>query len=306
MGCQRPQASTWQVQELAGRQHGLVSRRQLLELGFASHAIKHRIANGRLHPVLRGVYAVGRPQISRYGRWMAAVLRCGPRAVLSHQSAGALWEIVAERSGRIELSVPAATTRRVPGLVVHRRILSAEDVTTHRGIPLTTPLCTLIDIARRLSPGNLEAAINEADKRDLTDPEQLRSALGPLPGRPGVRALRQTLDRRTFTLTDSELERGFLPIARAAGLPLPQTGPKVNGFKVDFYWPEIGLVVETDGLRYHRTPAQQARDRLRDQAHLAGGLIPIRFTHAQVRFEPGHVVSTLAAIARRRAQNPTL
>jgi very-short-patch-repair endonuclease len=111
--------------------------------------------------------------------------------------------------------------------------------------------------------------------------------------------LREVLDRRTFTLTDSELERRFLPIARSDGLPPPRTGHYLNGFKVDFFWPELGLVVETDGLRYHRTPAQQSRDRLRDQAHTAAGLTPLRFTHAQVRFEPRHVRATLEAAARR-------
>jgi len=111
--------------------------------------------------------------------------------------------------------------------------------------------------------------------------------------------LRELLDRRTFVLTDSELERRFLPIALAAGLPVPQTGRRVNGFKVDFYWPDLGLVVETDGLRYHRTPAQQARDRLRDQAHTAAGLTCLRFTHAQVRFDPDHVRATLTAVTRR-------
>ena len=75
----------------------------------------------------------------------------------------------------------------------------------------------------------------------------------------------------------------------------------MNGFKVDFYWPDLGLVVETDGLRYHRTPAQQARDRVRDQAHAAAGLTPLRFTRAQVRFDPAHVASTLAAVAHRLA-----
>jgi very-short-patch-repair endonuclease len=114
-----------------------------------------------------------------------------------------------------------------------------------------------------------------------------------------VRILRTTLDRRTFTFTDTWLERRFLPIARAAGLPRPQTQVYVNGFKVDFYWPELGLVVETDGLRYHRTPAQQARDRVRDQAHAAAGLTPLRFTRAQINYEPAHVEVTLAAVARR-------
>jgi very-short-patch-repair endonuclease len=118
-------------------------------------------------------------------------------------------------------------------------------------------------------------------------------------GQPGVPALRKLLDRLTFVLTDSELERYFLPIARRAGLSMPETGRWLNGFEVDFFWPELGLVVETDGLRYHRTPAEQARDRLRDQAHTAAGLTPLRFTHAQVRFEPDYVCMTLGLVAER-------
>ncbi len=163
------------------------------------------------------------------------------------------------------------------------------------------PIATLIDIAPTLTRDQLEAAINEADKRGLADPDQLRSALDEVVGRrPGAAHLRSTLDHRTFTLTDSQLERRFLPLARNAGLPLPETQQWVNGFKVDFYWPELGLVVETDGLTYHRTPAQQAADRLRDQTHTAAGLTPLRFTRAQVKFEPDHVRATLQAVARRR------
>ncbi len=141
--------------------------------------------------------------------------------------------------------------------------------------------------------------MNEADKRDLVDPETLRSTLEEMKGQHGVAALRRVLDPRTFVLTDSELERRFIPIARAAGLSAPETGRMLNGFRVDFYWPELGLVVETDGLRYHRTPAQQTRDRRRDQVHTASGLTALRFTHAQVRFERAHVRTTLRQVARR-------
>jgi very-short-patch-repair endonuclease len=105
------------------------------------------------------------------------------------------------------------------------------------------------------------------------------------------------MDRRTFTLTDSELERRFLQLVRKAGLPQPLTQQRVNGYLVDFYWPELKLVVETDGLRYHRTATQQSRDRERDQAHVAAGLIALRFTHAQVRYDPARVVETLRAVA---------
>jgi very-short-patch-repair endonuclease len=180
-------------------------------------------------------------------------------------------------------------------------------VTKYHGIPVTTPICTLVDLAAKYSPKVLEAAVNEADKLDLVSPEQLRAALDELHHRPGVAALRKLLDRHTFTLTDSELERLFLPIARRAGLPPPKTQQVVNGYRVDFFWPELGLIVETDGLRYHRTPAQQTRDTLRDQTHAAAELTPLRFTHAQVRFQPKHVENTLRAVVsrlRRRSGRP--
>jgi very-short-patch-repair endonuclease len=158
-----------------------------------------------------------------------------------------------------------------------------------------------VDTAPRSATGDLEAAINRADKLDLFDPETLRAALVPLAGQRGVRIVRDLLDRHTFTFTDSQLERWFLPIARRAGLPKPETGKWVNGFKVDFFWPELGLVVETDGLRYHRTPAQQLADRVRDQAHTAAGLTPLRFAHHQIRYAPDSVRERVAATAARLA-----
>jgi very-short-patch-repair endonuclease len=280
----------------------------LVEIGYSPEAIKHRIANGRLHPMWRGVYALGRPHLTQHGRWMAAVLSCGSGALLSHGSAAALWGVGVERGGEIEVSVLAPRCPRQSGIVVHRRAkLTRLDRTTRHGIPVTSAASTLVDLATRLGPEELEAAVNEADKRQLIDPEALRVALDTLPQRPGVAPLRTLLDGSTFTLTDSELERRFLRIARGAGLPLPQTGRYLNGFKVDFYWPELGLVVETDGLRYHRTSAQQSRDRVRDQAHAAAGLTPLRFSHAQVSFQPRHVEKTLAAIVPclRAGPSPT-
>ena len=282
---------------LARRQHDVVARVQLLALGFTPAAIEHRLATGRLHALWRGVYAVGRPNVTRYGRWMAAVLACGDGAALSHRSAAALYELTTAADSVIDVSVPAGVRRRQPGIAAHRR--GAAEITLYHRIPVTTPALPLIDLATLLQSDRLEAAVNEADEHDLIDPESLRRTLDDHAGRPGVAALRRLIDRRTFVLTDSELERRLLPIARRAGLPKPETGRKVHGFRADFFWPDLGLVVETDGLRYHRTPAQQARDRLRDQTHAAAGLTPLRFTHAQVRFEPAHVQATLAAVARR-------
>ena len=185
------------------------------------------------------------------------------------------------------------------GLRIHRRpsLNLQRDLTREYGIPVTTPIQTLIDMSLRLDRTGVERMINEADKYNLVHPPQLREALDARAGEKGAARLRFILDRRTFRLTKEELERRFLPLARKAGLPVPLTGQWVNEFEVDFYWPDLGLVVETDGLRYHRTPAEQARDRLRDQAHTAAGLTPLRFTHEQVRYEPGHVLEVLRATA---------
>jgi very-short-patch-repair endonuclease len=292
-----------QAWELVRQQHGLISRAQLRRLGFTEDGIKHRLATGRLRRVRRGVFLVGRPGLTELGRWMAAVLACGDGAVLSHSSAAALWRIGFESRSVVELSLPSPSRRRRPGLRIHRRpsLNLQRDLTSEHGIPVTTPIQTLIDMALRLDRAGVERMINEADKYNLTHPPQLREALDARNDEPGVAKLRHILDRRTFRLTKEELERRFLPLVRRAGLPVPLTGRIVNEFEVDFYWPELGMVVETDGLRYHRTPAEQARDRLRDQAHTAAGLTQLRFTHEQVRYEPEYVVRILAQTASRFA-----
>jgi very-short-patch-repair endonuclease len=292
---------------LAENQHAVVSRDQLREVGYTGEAIDHRIRTGRLHPLHRGIYAVGRANVTDHGRWMAAALAC-PGAVISHSSAAALWRMGPEKRGLVELSFPSSSRRRRPGLEIHQRpSLKKRDTTREHGIPCTTPVQTLIDMSLRLDRAGVERMINEADKYNLVHPPELRGALDARAGEPGAAKLRFVLDRRTFRLTKEELERRFLPLAHQAGLPVPLTRQWINEFEVDFFWPALGLVVETDGLRYHRTPAEQARDRLRDQAHTAAGLTPLRFTHEQVRYEPEHVLAVLKATAqllRERSAQP--
>jgi very-short-patch-repair endonuclease len=288
------------VWALARKQQGVVARWQLLELGFNSDAIRHRLATGRLHPTTwSGVYAVGRAQLTREGVWMAAVLACGREATLSHSTAVVLFGVF-KRAPLIEVSVPSTARPRRPGIVVHRRSnLLPSMLTKHRGIPVTNIVCTLVDVAPNLTDNQLDAAISEADIGDLVDPETLRLSLDDYIGRPGVAIVRRVLDIRSFSLTRSKLERRFKPIARNAGLSRPLTRHEVNGFEVDFYWPDLGLVVETDGLRYHRTAQQQTRDRIRDQTHTAAGLTVLRFTHWQIRHEPEYVVRVLREVAAR-------
>ena len=219
--------------------------------------------------------------------------------MLSHGSAAALWGIGKEWR-EVEVTVRTASPRRRSGVRVRRRpTLADAHVTEREGVPVTGLVQTLVDLAAVHKRPVVERAVNEADRLGLIDPPTLRRALEVHRWEPGVRPLRTMLDRRTFRLSRSDLELLFLPLATEVGLPLPLTKQWVNGFEVDFYWPDLGFVVETDGLQYHRTPAEQARDRLRDQAHTAAGMTNLRFTHEQVRYEPEYVRAILATTAAR-------
>jgi hypothetical protein len=293
-------ARSSQAWRLAHRQYGVLARRQLLAIGFSPDAIKHRLRTGRLHRVRRGIYTVsGGLAPSREARWMATLLACGDGAFLTHLSAGSLYGVCEERPERIEVGVRHAHPIRQQDLRIRRRArVAREELGTLRGIPVTSPVQTMIDLATVQGPKTLLRSINEADARDVVDPERLRRALEDRPGEPGVPLLRSLLDRNTFVLSDEELERLFLPLALESGLSLPLTKEIVNGFEVDFYWPALKLVVETDGLRYHRTPSAQARDLRRDQAHTAAGYARLRFSHWQVAYEQDHVKRILTDTRR--------
>jgi very-short-patch-repair endonuclease len=229
---------------------------------------------------------------------MAAVLASGGPGVaaLSHSSAAALLKIGTEKASAIEVSRRSADPVRVSGIQVHRRPALREGwYGFYEGIPVTSPVQTLIDLATRHGRPRMERSMNEADKLGLVKTDDLRQALDDHPGEPGVARLRTIIDRATFRYTRTELERAFLPLVRQAGLPTPRTSVYVTGFEVDFHLPDLGLVVETDGLTYHRTPAEQKKDRERDQAHTAAGLTQLRFTHGQIKFEPDQVLRTLRA-----------
>ncbi len=287
-------------ERLLQRPYPVVSTPELLGLGLTRDTIRHWEATGRLHRVHQGVFAVGSPRLTRRDAFLAAVVAVGPDGGLSHDTAAALWGIRPDRPALpIEVSVPPDVVRARPGLLVHRRRLAHEDLTRRHGIPVTKPAIVLLDLAARLEAPRLERAISEADRLDLIDPERLRQKIDSWSGRTGVRPLRKTLDRHTFRLTRSDLERSFIPTVVRAGLAVPETRRIVTGVEVDFFWPALGLVVETDGLRYHRTPAQQAKAHRRDQAHYAAGLTPLRFTHWQVAYEKRWVEEVLRNAGRQ-------
>ena len=293
-----PQSITGDAWAVATSQHDVIAHRQLRELGYTHDAIRHRLLTGRLFVLWRGVYAVGRPTVTPRGLWKAATLACGPGSALDGESGLALWDVRSSEGKEIEVAVPGDGGRRLAGIRVRRLRGLADQVTEIDGIPVLSLPPLFVQLAGRVKPGALEAAINEADKKDLIHIERLRHEIEAFTGRRGVAALRQALDRATFCFTDSELERAMRPIFKAAKLRGYATQQRVNGYRVDFYFPELNLVIETDGGRFHRTAFQQASDRRRDQAHTLANTAFLRFTHGQIRYERSYVRWALSKKAR--------
>jgi very-short-patch-repair endonuclease len=283
--------------ELAERQSGVVSREQLRRLGVSDDVVDAWLQHGRIHRLHRGVYAYGHRLIAPRGRWWAAVLTCGRGAVLSHRSAGGLWELLGAFRETIEVTTPRRVRQR--GIQVHQNRLHRADVTTHEdsGIPATTPARTLIDLAAVVPPRTLERALDQAEVLRLLPLDALETALHRAPRRPGTAALRQLMEPdRARTFTRSELEEAFLALLRSRGLPEPLVNQRVHGVIVDFHWPRARLIVETDGGRFHDTARRARADKRRDARLLAEGWRTIRFAHADVMGDAAHVTGVLASV----------
>jgi very-short-patch-repair endonuclease/predicted transcriptional regulator of viral defense system len=288
-----------EIARLATRQHGVVTRRQLEALGLTRSAVGRRAVAGQLHRVHRGVYAVGHPVLTRYGRWMAAVLAAGPGAALSHASAAALWEIRASNATRTDVSIPRASGRaKRTRLRIHRAgALECDETTTHHGIPVTTPARTLLDLASSLPRRALERALDEAEILELFDLRQLTNMIDAHRGQRGAGALAAALGdhRAGTTVTRSALEEAFLALCAAHALERPQTNVRVCGLEVDFLFAAQRLVVEADSWRFHRTRRAFERDRQRDAILARAGYRTLRFTHRQMTQRPGEVAATIGA-----------
>jgi very-short-patch-repair endonuclease/predicted transcriptional regulator of viral defense system len=280
---------------LAARQYGVVSWWQLIDAGVSRGAIAHRLAHGRLHRVHRGVYLVGHPTMPRLAAEAAAVLACGEGAVLSHQSAAKLWQILDDDNAGIHVTV-VGNHRRHPSIRMHRTAsLDANDVARRHGLPLTSPARTLLDLSEVVSSRQLERAVEEAERRHLVGASRLHALLQRSPGRRGAAALRALLECTAGpTLTRSEAEERLLALVRAARLPHPELNVRVAGCEVDFLWRDAGLVVEVDGFAYHSTRAAFERDRRRDAKLQSAGFAVVRVTWRQILDEPEALVALLA------------
>jgi very-short-patch-repair endonuclease len=284
------------IAELASRQHGVVSRRQLMALGASPELIRQRLSRRLLVRVHAGVYTVGHPLLSLRGRYLAAVLACGDNAVLSHLAAGALLDLRPLPSGPIDVTIPRGGSRRRAGLAVHTtRSLDPEEVTAHDGIPCTTPARTLVDMAAIVTARVLDRALERSLVLNLFDLTGVEAAIGRANGRRGVGTLRRMVARMSDAppFLRSELERRFLALVRKGRLQMPVVNGLIAGHEVDFHWPKQRLIVETDGRSTHDTTHAFERDRRRDlQLELAGWHV-IRIGWRQVVDRPDQVRALL-------------
>lgn len=287
------------IQELAARQHRIVSLPQLKALGLSASAVRNRVAAGKFQGVHRGVYAVGLAPLSIEATYMGAVLACGPDSVLSHRSAAAHLGLRPCNRPKVDVTPPGRTGRGRKGIDVHRAAgLDARDVTTVEGIPCTTVARTLLDLAEAIDRTALGRAIEQAEKLRVFDLAAVADVMARAGNRRGLSVLREALAvyAPEPAFTRSELERRFLALCRAAGVPMPRTNNVTNGYEIDFTWPDRRLMVEVDSMRHHGTRAAFERDRRRDQQLAAAGWRVVRFTWRQVIETPDEVVATLQAL----------
>ena len=288
--------------QLAASQHGVFSLLQLVGIGLTASGVRKRVAAGRLHRVHRAVYVLVPAQLLSFkGRYMAAVLTCGPGAALSHRSAADLLGLRATARARID--VTALSHRCVDGVDVHRSTtLLPSDVTEVDGIPCTTIARTLLDLAGVVPMAQLERALNQAEAMNVLNLSTLLDQIARNGTTAAAAKLRQALELYDpgQAPTDSDLEDEFLTLIRAADVPAPERQVYIElddgeePIRADFVWRAQRLVLETDGRQFHATRRAFETDRRRDQRLTRAGWRVVRVTWRQLRDDPASVVRLVA------------
>ncbi|HWE33824.1 MAG TPA: DUF559 domain-containing protein [Solirubrobacteraceae bacterium] len=282
--------------QVAARQLELITAEQLRATGVGRGLIAARRRQGTLHLVHTGVYLLG-TNLMLPGAWeLAAVLACGENACARRRSAAWLLGVADSWDGDVEVVVPGRNRRSREDIAVERvAVLTERDHGFICGIPVTSPARTLLDFAAVATAEELERAIAEGYAQRLVTERELRDALDRNQNRAGATALRAELDRAGGPLwTASKAERAMKALLRKAQLPMPETNVWVAGFPADFCWPELRLIVEVDGYRYHGHRYAFERDHKRDQAHKTAHYEVLRFTWRNLENEPYRVVAVIA------------
>lgn len=293
------------VAELARRQHGVVSVRQLHQrLGYSESAVKRDVAAGRLHQLYRGVYAVGHREISVHGKCLAAVLAVGPGSLLSYWSAGWLWGLIWTEPKTFHVTATGPRRLRDRGTVrVHRaRNLVEEDRRVAEGFPVTSAARTYLDLAEVAKPQRLPGLLKRGEELRILDADEVYACCARSRGHRGAKPLTTALGRYrpTARVTRSDPERDFLALVEATGLPLPSTNYVVGPYELDAYWPAAGLAIEIDTFKTHGTRVSFETDRQRDAELAAVGITVVRVTERRLVADPVGVAAQLAALLAAR------
>jgi hypothetical protein len=274
----------------ASIRHGIVDAHDLSDLGIASSTVRAWVASGRVHRLHRNVYSVVPPSlISHEGRWLAAVLACGPGAALSYQAAAEHVGLIERWRRRVPLHVSLIDRRKVrlEGIIVHRpRHLEERDIKEHNGIRTTSATRTLFDLTSVVTPTVLRELFERAEYLEELDRARLRTLLIGATGRRGLRALRDLAGFEPIPLSRirSKLEGIILKLCRTHSLPVPGVNVPFGDYELDFFWPAARLVVEADGGRHVRE--RRATDNERDlRLQLAGHLVR-RYSEEALEEEP--------------------
>ena len=266
----KPQEAAARI--LAGSQFGRLSVRQLKDLGFSSRMVDRRVGSGRWRREYRGVILVGHATGDYRGRAWAAQLAYGADAVISHEAAGAIWEIVTY-DGPVHVTLPHCRSSRGGTRTHESRTLSADQIRIHYGLRVTNPIRTLVDLADTLTIDELERALSEAHRLGYVQRHGLKA-----PHAPGRKGLTEVL-RRGARMTRSGIESILLnEIRLTPDIPVPVTNHRIGAFEADMYWPDHGLVIEIDTYLTHGDRLSFERDRRKQTAYALSGLTTLRVT----------------------------
>ena len=278
---------------MAGGAYGVVTRQRLLDAGITREEIKLRLRRGDLLREHRGVYRVGHRAPTLEATYLAAVLAAGHGALLCGRAGAYLWALLRGKAPPAE--VITTTERRIEGVRTRRaRHLDAQDMTVWRGIPVTSVVRTVVDLAAELPENELARACHEAGVRYGLTPNAVVAVLARRPRSKGAKKLRRIVDG-DVRVTLSKLEARFLEILRDERLPLPVTNRPAGGRRVDCRWPDFGLTVELDSYRFHSSRHAWEQDRRREREARARGDDFRRFTYGDVFEHPGSMLRELRA-----------
>jgi hypothetical protein len=288
--------------ELAERQYGVISVRQLEAiLGYSPSAVKREVAAGRLLRLHRGVYAVGHRLVPAHGHCLAAVLACGPTALLSHSSAAWLWGITRYGPAPLHVTSPIPRKPRLPIRLHHSRILTADDRAFEDGIPVTALPRTLLDCAAELPLSHLRRMLERSEERKLFNLGPIEDLLQRSGRHRGRRRLRHAIALyQPVPFTRSGFERRFFEAVLRAGLPRPATNFAEAGFELDVYWPEQRFAVELDTYATHGTVDAFESDRQRQEDLKLAGIEMTRVTDVRFHREPEAVLERVAMLLAQR------